>query len=126
MGVADDIQVHEAPDGGWGVYLLLDGYYADYAAAADAADRHRERLQGAAEPSLTPRERQVLRIAATSISGPEIAVRLGVSRATVKTHLSNIYRKLGVPGRVAAVTEGIRLGLIDQPTPTARFAPGPN
>ncbi|MDX6582483.1 MAG: hypothetical protein QOI10_1667 [Solirubrobacterales bacterium] len=113
--------MHEAPGSGWGVYLLLDGYYADYSAAADAADRHRERLQGTSG-RLTPRERQVLRIAATSVSGPEIATRLGVSRATVKTHLSNIYRKLGVPGRVAAVTEGIRLGLIDQPTPTARFA----
>jgi ATP/maltotriose-dependent transcriptional regulator MalT len=62
---------------------------------------------------LTPREGEVLRIAAEGLSGPDIAERLVVSPATVKRHLSNIYEKLGVSGRVAAVAKGLRLGLID-------------
>jgi DNA-binding CsgD family transcriptional regulator len=63
--------------------------------------------------SLTPRELEVLHLAAEGYSGPVIADRLVVSPATVKTHFSNIYAKLRVPGRAGAVAKGLRLGLID-------------
>jgi DNA-binding CsgD family transcriptional regulator len=62
---------------------------------------------------LTPREREVLQLAAEGLSGPSIANRLVVSPATVKTHFSNLYRKLGVSDRTAAVARGLRFGLID-------------
>lgn len=62
---------------------------------------------------LTPREREVLQLAAEGHRGSIIADRLVVSPATVKTHLRSIYVKLGVPGRAGAVAKGIRLGLID-------------
>ena len=70
---------------------------------------------GAGPPgrSLTPREYEVLRIAAEGLSGPQIAERLVVSPATVKTHFSNIYEKLGVSSRAAAVAKAMRLGLIE-------------
>jgi DNA-binding NarL/FixJ family response regulator len=63
--------------------------------------------------TLTPREQQVLQLSAEGLSGPEIAARLVLSPATVKTHFSNIYANLGVTGRVGAVARGMRLGLID-------------
>jgi DNA-binding CsgD family transcriptional regulator len=62
---------------------------------------------------LTPREREVLQLAAEGLSGPSIAERLVVSPGTVKTHFSNIYEKLGVGDRAAAVARGLRFGFID-------------
>jgi DNA-binding CsgD family transcriptional regulator len=67
------------------------------------------------DPSVapTPRELDVLQLAAQGLDGPEMAAELVVSRTTVKSHFENIYEKLGVPGRVAAVATAMRLGLID-------------
>lgn len=62
---------------------------------------------------LTPRELEVLTLAAHGRSGPEIAEQLVVSPATVKTHFSNLHGKLGVPNRTAAVARALKLGLID-------------
>jgi DNA-binding CsgD family transcriptional regulator len=63
--------------------------------------------------SLTPREREILQLAAEGFSGPSIAERLVVSPVTVKTHFAHIYEKLDVGDRAAAVAKGMRLGLID-------------
>jgi PAS domain S-box-containing protein len=62
---------------------------------------------------LTAREIEVLTLAARGCSGPEIARKLVVSPATVKTHFANIYDKLGVRNRAAAVARGMQLGVID-------------
>jgi DNA-binding CsgD family transcriptional regulator len=61
----------------------------------------------------TAREQEVLQLAAEGYSGPSIAAELVVSPATVKTHFENIYKKLGVRDRPAAVAKAMRLGLID-------------
>jgi DNA-binding CsgD family transcriptional regulator len=61
---------------------------------------------------LSDRELEVLRLAAEGNSGPEIAERLFVSPATVKTHFEHIYEKLGVGDRAAAVAHALRIGLI--------------
>jgi PAS domain S-box-containing protein len=61
---------------------------------------------------LSPRELEVLRLAAEGISGPAIAERLFVSPSTVKTHFEHIYDKLGVSDRAAAVAHALRSGLI--------------
>jgi DNA-binding CsgD family transcriptional regulator len=61
---------------------------------------------------LSDRELQVLRLAAEGNTGPEIAERLFVSPLTVKTHFQNIYEKLGVSDRAAAVALALRTGLI--------------
>jgi len=50
--------------------------------------------------SLTPAERQVVALAARVRTNPEIAERLLVSTATVRTHLRSVYAKLGLTGRV--------------------------
>ena len=62
---------------------------------------------------LTPRELEVLQLAARGSTGPRIADELVLSPATVKTHFENIYSKLGVSDRAAAVAKALRLGLID-------------
>jgi DNA-binding CsgD family transcriptional regulator len=62
--------------------------------------------------TLTRRELEVLQLAANGATGNAIAQRLVVSPSTVKTHFENIYRKLDVPDRAAAVACGFRAGLI--------------
>jgi DNA-binding NarL/FixJ family response regulator len=66
----------------------------------------------ASSPSLTPREVEVLRLAARGLGNKEIAGELGVWLQTVKSHLHNAYEKLGVRTRRGAVTRALRLGLI--------------
>ena len=63
--------------------------------------------------SLTPREIEVLALAAAGHSGPGLAQQLVLSPATVKTHFKNIYDKLDVRTRAAAVAKAMRLGIID-------------
>jgi DNA-binding CsgD family transcriptional regulator len=62
---------------------------------------------------LTPRETEVLALAAEGLSGPELAAELVLSPTTVNTHFKNIYAKLGVRTRAAAVAKAMRLGVID-------------
>jgi len=62
---------------------------------------------------LTARQLEVITLAAHGCSGPEIAGRLYISPSTVKSHLENIYAKLGVSDRATAVAEAIRHGLIE-------------
>ena len=54
--------------------------------------------------SLTPRETQVLRLAAQGLSNKEIALSLGIGISTVKNHMQHIFRKLGVRRRGDAVS----------------------
>lgn len=61
---------------------------------------------------LTHRELELLRLAADGASGPKMAERLGVRPATVKRHFENVYAKLGVRDRTAAVAYALRHGLI--------------
>lgn len=62
--------------------------------------------------ALSPREREVLQLAAEGLSGPEIAEVLILSAGTVKTHFQNIYAKCGVSDRAAAVAKALRKGAI--------------
>jgi two-component system nitrate/nitrite response regulator NarL len=65
------------------------------------------------QPLLSEREREVLKLTADGLSGPEVAGRLHLSAATVKTHLQNVYAKLEVSDRAAAVAVAMRKGLLD-------------
>jgi DNA-binding NarL/FixJ family response regulator len=62
---------------------------------------------------LTPRELDVLRLAAEGRSTREIAEVLFLSPGTVKTHFHHIYEKLGACGRASAVAHCLRSGLIE-------------
>lgn len=65
-----------------------------------------------AAPVLTPREFEVLQLAARSHSAAAIAQQLYLSPATVKRHFERAYHALGVSDRAAAVGEAMRRGLI--------------
>jgi two-component system nitrate/nitrite response regulator NarL len=75
------------------------------------AEEIRRRAQDTRE-ALSAREREILGLLAEGASAPDIARRLYLSPATVKTHLHNVYEKLGVSERAAAVAQGMRRGLI--------------
>ncbi|MGH3724628.1 MAG: response regulator [Mycobacterium sp.] len=72
----------------------------------------RKRAQPAG-PSLSTREREVLRMIASGQSVPAIAKELFVAPSTVKTHVQRLYEKLGVGDRAAAVAEAMRRGLLE-------------
>ena len=67
--------------------------------------------QRLSEP-LSDRERDVLRLLGTDLSGPDIAHELMVSLSTLRTHTRNIYSKLGVNSRRAAVRRAEELQLL--------------
>jgi two-component system nitrate/nitrite response regulator NarL len=64
-------------------------------------------------PELSAREREVLALVAEGLSAPAIGQRLIIEESTVKTHLRNIYEKLEVTERAAAVAEAMRRGLLE-------------
>ncbi|MDT0269899.1 response regulator transcription factor [Streptomyces sp. DSM 44915] len=108
-------------------YLLKDAPREELLAAVRAAAEGRSvlspavasRLLGAlraparpADGTLSEREREVLALVARGTSNRAVAARLFISEATVKTHLTHIYRKLDVRDRAAAVAAGYDLGIL--------------
>ena len=70
------------------------------------------RMRAPAEEQLSSRELEVLQLVAEGDSNSEIASRLHISQATVKSHLIHIFGKLGVSDRTAAVTVALRRGIL--------------
>jgi DNA-binding CsgD family transcriptional regulator len=116
MGVTDEVLVPLTPLGGTDRRLLL---FRDAEAPAfterekamlalarpHVAELHTRRdreLRG--EPNLTPRQWEVLRRVATGASNTRIARDLGLSEATVRKHLENVFVRLGVQSRTEAVS----------------------
>lgn len=79
--------------------------------SSDSDGRNQENQSGRRQ--LTERELECLQIIAKGLSNTEAADVLGLSKATIRTHLEHIYQKLDVSNRVEAVTEGLRQGIID-------------
>ncbi|ALR13764.1 chemotaxis protein CheY [Mycobacteroides saopaulense] len=79
---------------------------------AGLAGEIRKRAQPAG-PSLSTREREVLRMIAGGQTVPAIAKELFLAPSTVKTHVQRLYEKLGVGDRAAAVAEAMRRGLLE-------------
>jgi DNA-binding NarL/FixJ family response regulator len=95
-------------------YLLKDSRPDELLAAVrSAAEGHAPldpRVAGALLPGREPpaadllseREKQVLRLAAAGLANKQIARRLGISESTVKVHIGNIFRQIGVRDRTSA------------------------
>lgn len=123
---AEDNMVQGALQAGATGYLLKNVSGAELATAIRAAHAGRMTLSSeatevlvhaAAHPivpadELTEREREVLGLMVDGLSNQEIADRLFLSLGTVKFHAGNIYSKLGVDSRVAAVTLAIQRRLV--------------
>jgi len=119
-----DADILPAIEGGAAGYLLKDSskeeLYDGIRAAARGetvlapavAARLVGRMRAPAEEKLSSREVEVLQLVAEGASNSEIAQQLHISQATVKSHLVNIFRKLGVSDRTAAVTMALRKGIL--------------
>lgn len=97
--------IHAVHEGG--VYLpprLASLLVQDYLA--------RQAMPGLEDISLTPREREILRLIAQGLTNREIAERLTLSLNTVKTHRQHLYQKLGLHRRADLVAYALRRGLI--------------
>ena len=64
------------------------------------------------ESTLTPREREIVKLVSEGLRNREIASRLSISEGTVKIHLHNVYDKLGVDGRLELVLAAQQKGLV--------------
>ncbi|MGY0005729.1 response regulator [Micromonospora sp. I033] len=135
-----DEHVYAALRAGASAFLLKDTRPADLAEAVRVVargeallaptvtrrllDRFADRLPGAPADqgrlaALTAREVEVLTLAARALSNAEIAERLFLSTATVKTHVSAVLSKLGLRDRIQAVVFAYDVGLV-RPEPPAR------
>ena len=65
-----------------------------------------------AGPSLTRREREIVRHVALGLHNAEVAERLGIGEVTVKSHLNNVFQKLSLRDRVELTRYAIRVGLV--------------
>ena len=116
-----DEDIHRALKAGATTYLLKDTLSDDLIRfvrevhsgrrpiRADVKARLDER---ALQPTLTPREVQVMELVSEGRRNKEIAVLLGISEETVQVHLKNIFAKLKVGERTAAVNVAIRRGIV--------------
>lgn len=90
---------------------LLSLTREQYAALGGGVRATRTTSASSAEP-LTRREGEILGMLADGLANKEIAVRLGISSHTVKTHVQALFAKLGADSRAEAVAVGVRRGLI--------------
>ena len=116
-----DEDIHRALSAGAATYLLKDALSDDlirvvrevHAGRRPMAPDVRARLdKRAAQPTLTPREIQVLQLVSQGKRNKEIAAILGLSEDTVPVHVKNIFAKLRVNERTAAVNVALRRGII--------------
>ena len=116
-----DEDIHQALKTGAATYLLKDSLADDlirvvrevHAGGHPIGEDVRARLdERATQPTLTPREVQVLKLVAVGHRNKEIAALLGLSDETVPVHLKNIFSKLGVNERTAAVNVALRRGIV--------------
>lgn len=69
-----------------------------------------DQREDATQVQLTRREREVLQLLALGLSNPDVSDKLCISDNSVEWHLKNIFRKLAVSNRTAAVVKAIQLG----------------
>lgn len=123
---ADEACVREALDAGAAGFLLKEakldqlaesittaitgrGVYVHPLVAACLLARHEHDSE-----ELTTREREVLTLLVDGATNDQIAAGLFITEKTVKTHLSGVFRKLGVSNRTQAATKALREGLLGE------------
>ena len=76
-----------------------------------AAHGHGGRTAALRGDDLSPRERQVARLAVEGLTAREIGEQLFIGRRTVETHLANVYAKLGVRSKIELAERASELAL---------------
>ena len=120
-----DTDIVRAVEAGASGYLLKDVATDELVAAIEAAAAGQtvlspsmtERMVATLRTrraGLSARELEVVRLVAEGLSNRQVAKRLFVSEATVKTHLNHAYTKLGVDSRTAAIAAARSAGLLDR------------
>jgi DNA-binding NarL/FixJ family response regulator len=112
---SDNTRIHDALDAGARGYLLKDAEASEVVRAIRAAARGEAPLDPRvaravlargttpnAMAGMTAREREVLGLLGTGLANKAIARSLGISEATVKAHLTRIFRQIGVTDRTQA------------------------
>jgi DNA-binding NarL/FixJ family response regulator len=126
---SDDEYIFSGIEAGARAYLLKDAPREDLFKAIRAVyrgesliqpvvaskllDRFSELSRG--KPSgegLSERELEILQLMAKGAANKEISAQLSIAQSTVKTHIANIFQKLGVNDRTEAVTQALKKGII--------------
>ncbi|MBO2447243.1 response regulator transcription factor [Actinomadura barringtoniae] len=122
-----DAEIERAVEAGAIGYLLKDTTREQLVEAVHAASRGETvlaprvaeklvaRMRRPAQAALTAREKDVLNAVADGLSNAEIAGRLIIGEATVKTHLLRVFAKLDVSDRTHAVVVALERGLLERP-----------
>ncbi len=106
MYLTKDTESHEL------IHVVREVHAGRTPVQAGVQARLRER---ASHPSLTARETEVLKLVALGMANKQIAAVIGVSPDTVIVHLRNVFAKLDVTSRTAAVGVAARRGIIEMP-----------
>ena len=94
-------------------HVAQGGRYLSPPLSEGALEAYLERVRGGgAEEALTPREREVLQLAAEGRSNAEIAERLFISPRTAETHRANLMRKLGLHSQAELIHYAFQSGLV--------------
>jgi DNA-binding NarL/FixJ family response regulator len=123
----DPAYVREAMESGASGYLLKNAGRDELLRALGTAQSGGAYLQGElagslmagpsqstnGQPSLSPREAEVLQLVADGLENKQIARGLAISEATVKSYLKNVFAHLDVHSRAEAVAVGLRMGIIE-------------
>src|SRR4051794_6456844 len=123
---SDRERITEALNSGAVGYLLKESEAAEVVAGVRAAARGaspidprvamtlvRERRSTATTDGLTDREREVLALVGAGVPNKQIALRLGISPKTVKSHMTHIFKRIGVGDRFEAAMWARRHGLVE-------------
>jgi DNA-binding NarL/FixJ family response regulator len=88
--------------------VVAGGVWLPPSLQAKVVDQMRE----PAAATLTPREREITSHVARGLRNAEVAAKLSISEVTVKTHVNNIFQKLGIRDRVELALYAVRMGII--------------
>jgi len=125
---SDRGRINDALDSGAIGYLLKESEGAEVVAGVRAAARGaspidprvamtlvQERRSAGTAEGLTDREREVLGLVGAGVANKQIALRLGISPKTVKSHMTHIFRRIGVRDRFEAAMWARAHGLVEKP-----------